>query len=199
VKLIHKIIIITLIVSLLGGGVVYAFRDSLFGAKTSSPTAKKIPLIAKNVNLMDVSAVTKAADTALYGNNDSVGAVSLYDAAIQTSLENKTSTETLAGLYLAKAIFLLDQKDYTNALQVGGSLEALVPSADSAYVLAESYAGMGDKSHAIEKFKVAISRVKPIETTKATTNNSKNNQLGANTSPSNAQKAGYQTRIDELQ
>jgi tetratricopeptide (TPR) repeat protein len=199
-----KVIIFIVALVLIGGGIAaYIFKDSLFG-KSSSTSAIDLPATAKNVDLSNAVAVSKAADTAYYTSGDEKGAIALYDAAIQTN-SSATDKTLLVEIYISKGILLLNAGRYSEALATGKVAEALLPNDRTAMIIAEGYAGMDDKTNAIAEYKIAIERAKalpaslPPQDADAAAAAKKAGNTTEDYSTTNNVVDGYTKRLEELQ
>lgn len=141
--------------------------------------------------------VASAAATEAYNGGDVSGAIAQYDKYIAESSDDVV----VAQLEFNKGLLLLNTARFAEALQLGQDLEKSTPSNNSAMLIAEANAGLGNKAQAITYYKLAIERIKlipvdlpasqgapPAGSSKATTTPAVSNT-----------QLGYEKRLSELE
>lgn len=120
--------------------------------KTAQQTAASTKLNAETKTVGDAS--VKAEDL------QNQGQTSQAVQSVQTQIAATTDPNSKAQLYILEATLYLNANDYANSLKAGQQAEKLSPSPGSAQIMAQSEAGLGDKTQAIADYQTAENRYK---------------------------------------
>jgi hypothetical protein len=89
---------------------------------------------------------------------DDSGAQKMLDTQIAAA----TTKSQKGGLYLQKAGIAYDAKEYENGLQFAQQAESLNPTAGSAGLIGNTASALGDKTLAVQYYKLQLQRMQPV-------------------------------------
>jgi tetratricopeptide (TPR) repeat protein len=141
---------------LIGGVLVLAFGIGWLITRSPKPPVKKpAASSAPAVNYTQPATVGVQVT-----NLETQGKTTEAEQTLNSKIASATNNTQKGSLYELLADAYLTQNDYSSALKAAQTAEKLAPNADTAQLIAESEAGLGDKAVAIQYYQEAANRYK---------------------------------------
>lgn len=126
------------------------------------------PLIKKQLDIFTFNSLGDESKSQRNGETYSSARRSALDGSYESGqkllddeLSIRTSNKDIADIYDLKAMLAYNEKQYEKSLEYAMKVDQLVPTSDSAYMIAKVYEALGDRFNAVQYYEIFIDRFEP--------------------------------------